>query len=155
MRKLLLLALATPGLGACDAPAVEANTGGAQVGEAGGAPRETVLRSETVEAVFTGWEVSDYVWANLKVKGSQESGAWVGPSPLEHFLEAHRGKPITVRIDTVRVAIPEAGGGEEEVRKIADASAGGTTAAQWWAGLSPEQKQAAEARMEDVLGGGA
>lgn len=114
---------------------------------------EQALRSETVEAVFTGWEMGDYLWATIEVEGREAAGAWVGPSPLEHFLEAHKGRPITVRLDTVRVHIPEAGG-PEEIEKIADARAGTLSAVQWWAGLSAAQKKAAEARMEEVLGGG-
>lgn len=110
-------------------------------------------RSETVEAVFTGWEMGDYLWANVEVEGREASGAWVGPTPVEHFLEAHKGRPITVRIETASVHIPEAGG-SEEIEKIVDARAGDLTAAQWWAGLSAAEKKAAEARLEEVLGGG-
>ena len=154
-------------LGACDAtpagnesaPAAE-NAGTASVESPSAAPapnggeaKEKVLRSETVEAVFTGWEVGDYVWANLAVKGRESAGAWVGPSPLEHFLEAHKGKPITVRLDTVMADIPEAGG-EMEVVKVAEARVGTLSAAAWWGGLSAEQRAAAERKMEAVLSGG-
>jgi hypothetical protein len=103
--------------------------------------------------VFTGWEVGDYVWANLQVKDGAASGAWVGPPPLEHFLEAHKGRPITVRVETVRLHIPEAGG-EQEVRRIAGAAIDDVSAAQWWTALPPSEKEAAERRMEEVLGGG-
>lgn len=145
-------------LSACDAPP-QAENSAVPAGNEAAAPmdanpsRETVLKSETVEAVFTGWEVGDYVWANLEVKGGAASGAWVGPPPLEHFLEAHKGQPITVRIDTVRLHIPEAGG-EEEVRRISDAAIGGVSAAAWWQSVPPAAKEAAERRMEEVLGGG-
>ena len=118
----------------------------------GGEAEEKVLKTETVEAVFTGWEMGDYVWANLDVKGRETTGAWVGPTPLEHFLEAHKGKPLTVRIDTVKAQVPEAGG-DMEVAKIADARHGTLTAAAWWNRLSPAERQAAERRMEEVLGG--
>ena len=151
MKKLALLML--PLTAACDAPAAEANNSSAPTNAVAAAPEEKVLKSETVEAVFTGWEVGDYVWANLRVNGA-ETGAWVGPPPLEHFLEAHRAKPITVRIHTVSTDVPEAGG-EMEISKIVEASAGTLTAAQWWAGLSREQREEAERRMEEVLGGGA
>ena len=156
-----MIKLKTAGLGAllalagCDqvetgATAPASNATSAQAAP----PAEKVLKSETVDAVFTGWEVGDYVWAKLDVKGRGESGAWVGPTPLEHFLEAHKGKPISVTIKTVRVEIPEAGG-EQEVPKIAEARVGPLTAVAWWRGLSPAQRQAAERRMEEVLGGGA
>ena len=112
-----------------------------------------VAKSETVEAVFTGWEMGDYLWANIEVEGREASGAWVGSTPVEHFLEAHKGQPITLRIETASVHIPEAGG-SEEIERIVEASAGDVTAARWWAGLSAAEKQAAEARLEEVLAGG-
>jgi len=118
-----------------------------------GGTADRVLKSETVEAVFDQWEMGDYLWAHLNVEGREQEGAFVGPTPIEHFLEAHRGQPITVRIDTVMMDIPEAGGAEE-VQKIAAASAGGVSAAQWWAGLSAEERAAAERRMEELLSGG-
>jgi hypothetical protein len=175
MTKLLLPALAVVGLAACDAPAVEANNAAAGANEvvapadetasaandtaaapneAAAAQGEKVLGSETVEAVVTGWEMGDYLWATLRVEGSDaEEGAWVGSTPLEHFLEAHKGKRLTLRIDTVRMVIPSAGG-EEEIKKIVEASVAGTSAQEWWTSLSAEKKQAAERRMEEVLGGG-
>ena len=175
MTKLLLPALAAIGLFACDAPAVEADNAAAAANEAAppadetapaandsataaneaaGAPGEKVLKSETVEAVFTGWEVGDYAWATFRAEGSDaEESAMVGPTPLEHFLEANKGERLTLRLDTVRMVLPEAGG-EEEVKKIVDASLAGTTAQEWWTGLSAQEKQAAEAQMEKVLGGG-
>ena len=114
---------------------------------------ERVVKSETVEAVFEGWEMGDYLWAKLAIPGRATEGAFVGPTPIEHFLEAHKGKPVVVRIDTVTMEIPEAGGAED-VQTISDAAAGGVSAARWWAGLSAEQRAAAERRMEEVLGGG-
>lgn len=152
MEKAAIAALAAL-LGGCDAAPQEENAATPAGNEAAAPAGETVLKSETVEAVFTGWEVGDYVWANLEVRGREAGGAWVGPPPLEHFLEAHKGRPIAVRIDTVRLHIPEAGG-EQEVRRIADASAGGVPAATWWQTLPPAAKEAAERRMEEVLGGG-
>jgi hypothetical protein len=156
MMRTMTVAGALLALAACEAePRRNAAAGNAAGNEAAEAPpAETVLKSETVEAVFEGWEVGDYVWASLKVPGRETEGAFVGPTPLEHFLEAHKGRPLRVRIDTVRMTIPEAGG-EQEVRKIVDAEAGGVSAAAWWAGLRAEQKAAAEKRMEEVLGGGA
>ena len=162
--KIRTFALATVLLGGCDGAArneagqTDGNAATAQSaapapGAEGNAAAEKVLKSETVEAVFEGWEMGDYLWATLAVPGREAAGAFVGPTPIEHFLEAHKGKPITVRIDTVMMDIPEAGGAEE-VQKIAEASAGGVSAAQWWAGLSAEERAAAERRMEEVLGGG-
>lgn len=150
--------LAAAACGDADAPAGDAAAAAAPaavaapVEAAAPGPAEAV-RSETVEAVFTGWEMGDYLWANLEIEGREASGAWVGPSPVDHFLEAHKGRPITLRIETAQVHIPEAGG-TEQIERVVEARAGGLTAAQWWAGLSAAERKAAEARLEEVLGGG-
>lgn len=135
--------------------AMLALTGGCAPGSGGGAAEETgaastastqpdrsakVLRSETAEAVFTGWDIGDYVWARLKIEGRDEFGAWSGPSPIDLFLDAHVGKPITVTIETILTDVPEAGG-KIEVPRIAAARIGDLTAAAWWASLSPKQRQ--------------
>jgi hypothetical protein len=104
------------------------------------APGEQVLGSETVQGVFTGWDKGDYVWARIKVGGREEFGAWSGPSPIDLFLDAHLGKPLTLTIETVRTDVPEAGG-MTEVKRIAAASRGTQTAEAWWDSLSPEQRQ--------------
>jgi hypothetical protein len=106
-------------------------------------PGERVLRSETVDAVFTGWEQGDYLWARLEVKGREPFGAWSGPSPIDLFLDSHIGKPITIRLETIDAEVPEAGG-RMEVPRIADARIGTLTAAAWWAGLSPKQRRDAQ-----------
>lgn len=102
-----------------------------------------VLRSQTVEAVFTGWDQGDYVWARMKMKGQEEFGAWSGPSPIDLFLDAHIGKPLTVTVETILADVPEAGG-RIEVQRIAAARLGGLTAAAWWRSLSPKQRQDAQ-----------
>jgi hypothetical protein len=104
---------------------------------------EKVLRSETVEAVFTGWEQGDYLWARLEVKGREPFGAWSGPSPIDLFLDSQIGKPLSVRLETIDAEVPEAGG-RMEVQRVADARTGTLTAAAWWAGLSPKQRQDAQ-----------
>jgi hypothetical protein len=106
-------------------------------------PGERVLRSETVDAVFTGWDQGDYLWARLEVKGREPFGAWSGPSPIDLFLDSHIGKPITIRLETIDAEVPEAGG-RMEVPRIADARIGTLSAAAWWAGLSPKQRQDAQ-----------
>ena len=107
------------------------------------AAAEKPLKSETVEAVFTGWDKGDYVWARLKVKGREEFGAWSGPSPIDLFLDAHIGKPLTLTLETVVADVPEAGG-KLEVQRIAAARAGSLTAQSWWDSLSPKQRQDAQ-----------
>ena len=104
---------------------------------------ETVLKTETVEGVFTGWDKGDYVWARLEVKGREPFGAWSGPSPIDLFLDSHVGKPLTLRLDTIVAEVPEAGG-KMELQRVADARLGALTAAEWWAKLSPKQRQDAQ-----------
>jgi hypothetical protein len=93
--------------------------------------------------VFTGWDKGDYVWARLKVKGREEFGAWSGPSPIDLFLDAHIGKPLTLTLETVVADVPEAGG-KLGVQRIAAARAGSLTAQAWWDSLSPKQRQDAQ-----------
>jgi len=109
-----------------------------------------VLRSETTTAVFTGWDIGDYVWARLKIEGRDEFGAWSGPSPIDLFLDAHVGKPIVVRIDTILTDVPEAGG-KIELPRITAARIGDLTAAAWWASLSPGQRQDARIGLAGAL----
>jgi hypothetical protein len=109
-----------------------------------------VLKWETVEAVFTGWEHGDYLWARLEVKGREPFGAWSGPSPIDLFLDAHLGKPLTIRLETIDAEVPEAGG-RMEVPRVADARIGTVTAAAWWGALSPKQRQDAQISLAGSL----
>lgn len=115
-----------------------------------GAEQPKVLRSETVDAVFTGWDVGDYVWARLQVKGREPIGAWSGPSPIDLFLDAHVSKAMTVRLETIIAHVPEAGG-KMELQRIADARIGSLTAAAWWKSLDPKQRQDAQISLAGVL----
>ena len=112
--------------------------------------QEQVLRSETVPAVFTGWDTGDYVWARLSIKGREPLGAWAGRSPIDLFLDAHVGKQLTVTLQTIGADIPEAGG-TIEVQRISAARIGDLTAQDWWQSLSPEQRRDAQARLAEVF----
>jgi hypothetical protein len=119
----------------------------------GGAP-DPVLRRETVSGTFTGWEMGDYLWAKIAVPGRAEISAQPGPSPIDLFLDANRGRPVTVEIATVRASVPEAGGAIEIQRIVAARSPAGTADA-WWAALPPAARQTAQRRFEDgALSGG-
>lgn len=113
------------------------------------AGKEKVLKSEQVEAVFTGWEIGDYVWANLAVEGREPAGAWAD-APIDSFLQAHKGRKLKVRLDTVMADIPEAGG-EMEVQRVAEARLGELSAQAWWQSLSPAERQASTRSLEAVL----
>ena len=150
-RQAVLLALSAL-LSGCDrqsdtnakpsAPAAEKATPGAQ--------QPKVLKSEAVEAVFTGWDVGDYVWARLQVKGREPFGAWPGHSPIDLFLDSHVGEAMTVQLETIIAHVPEAGG-KMELQRIADARIGSVTAAAWWQSLDAKQRQDAQISLAGVL----
>jgi hypothetical protein len=123
---------------------------GKKAAPAGEPQAAKVLRSETVEAVFTGWEQGDYLWARLEVKGREPFGAWSGPSPVDLFLDSHVGKPLTIRLETIDAEVPEAGG-RMEVARVADARIGTVTAGAWWQELSPKQRQDAQISLAGSL----
>ena len=107
-----------------------------------------VLRSETVSGTFAGWEMGDYLWARIEAPGREPVRAQPGPSPIDLFLDAHRGRPVTVEVATVRTNIPEAGG-ETEIQRIVAARSGATSAQAWWQALSAADHQAAQRRFEE------
>jgi hypothetical protein len=109
-----------------------------------------VLRSETVDAVFTGWDMGDYVWARLQVKGRDPFGAWSAPSPIDLFLDAHTGKAMTMRLETIIADVPEAGG-KMELQRIGDARIGSLTAQAWWQSLDAKQRQDAQISLAGAL----
>lgn len=141
----LLLALA-----ACGAPAgnegVAANAVAPEANAA--APADPAPRTETVTGTFAGWEMGDYLWAQVNVPGREPVSAQPGPSPIDLFLDAHRGREVTVEIATVRADIPEAGG-ETEIQRITAARSGTTSADAWWQGLSAADRAAAQRRFEE------
>jgi len=111
---------------------------------------DRLLRSETVTGRLAGWEMGDYLWARIAVRGRGTLGARPGPDPVGPFLEAHRGRPLTIRIDTVSTFIPEAGG-MTEIARIGAARDGRVTAQAWWRRLSPAQRRAARRRFERAV----
>ena len=126
-------------------------TGNAQ---ASNASSDRVLRTETVSGTFAGWEMGDYLWARIQVQGRETISAQPGPSPVDLFLDANRGRPVIVEIATVRAHIPEAGG-PTEIRRITAARNEAGTAESWWQSLSAADRAAAQHRFETgALSGG-
>ena len=115
--------------------------------QASAASHDQVLRRETVSGTFTRWEMGDYLWAHLQVPGRPEISAQPGPAPIDLFLDANRGRPVTVELATVRTMIPEAGGPMEIQRITAARNAAGTADA-WWQGLGAADRAAAQRRFE-------
>ncbi len=134
---LLLLAAAAPA-GAFDQPPRPAGRG-------------QVLRSETVEGVFAGWERGDYLWAQIDVPGRGRIAAQIVQGAVGPFLEAHRGQTLRLTIATERIVLPEAG--ETEIQRIYDALTRATGPAEfWWLyRLTREQREAARRRFEEAL----
>jgi hypothetical protein len=116
--------------------------------QAPGASHDQVLRTETVSGTFTGWEMGDYLWGHIQVAGRREPvSAQPGPTPIDLFLDANRGRPVTVELATIRTEIPEAGG-MTEIQRITAARNAAGTAETWWQGLSPADRAAAQRRFE-------
>ena len=109
--------------------------------------RDPALRTETVTGTFTGWEMGDYLWGKIQVAGRAPISAQPGPTPIDLFLDANRGRPVTVEIATVRTNVPEAGG-LTEIQRITAARNATTTAEAWWEGLSAAERAAAQRRFE-------
>jgi hypothetical protein len=130
------------------APANEAAPAGNLAGNASAASQDQVLRTETVSGTFTGWEMGDYLWGRIQVAGRREPiSAQPGPTPIDLFLDANRGRPVTVEIATVRTEIPEAGG-MTEIQRITAARNATTNADSWWQALSAADRAAAQRRFE-------
>jgi len=111
---------------------------------------DRVLRTETVAARLTGWEMGDYLWAQLRVGNRAVEGAQPGPDPIGPFLEAHRGRSLTITIATVSTWIPEAGG-MTQIRRITAAREGRITAQLWWRRLTPAQRRRARHAFERAI----
>lgn len=139
--------VATPANGTAPVSNVAGNTAAVS--------HDQVLRSETVSGTFTGWEMGDYLWAHIQVAGRTEPiSAQPGPTPIDLFLDANRGRPVTVEVATVRTEIPEAGG-MTEIQRITGARNATMTAEAWWQSLSAADRAAAQRRFESgALSGG-
>ena len=130
------------------ASANEIAPAGNVTGNESASSHDQVLRTETVSGTFTGWEMGDYLWAHIQVAGRHEPiSAQPGPTPIDLFLDANRGRPVTVDVATVRTELPEAGG-MTEIQRITAARNATTTAEAWWQGLSAADRAAAQRRFE-------
>jgi len=115
---------------------------------------DQLLHSETVTGIFAGWEMGDYLWAHIQVPGRETISAQPGPTPIDLFLDANRGRQVTVEVATVRTEVPEAGG-PMEIQRITAARNATATAEAWWQGLSAADRAAAQHRFEQgPLSGG-
>jgi hypothetical protein len=111
---------------------------------------DRALRTETVAGRLTGWEMGDYLWAQIRVGNRAIEGAQPGPDPIGPYLEAHRGRLLTITITTVSTWVPEAGG-MTPIRRISGAREGRVTAQAWWRSLTPARRRAAQRRFEAAI----
>lgn len=109
-------------------------------------PRERVVRTVNTTVAFAGWERGDYLWANFVGGRGARLTAMVQQDPIGQFLEAHRGRPVTITIQTVRTTLPEAG--RTTIQRVTGARNAAGTARAWWRRLSPAQRSAAQQRFE-------
>jgi hypothetical protein len=130
------------------APAGNAAGNGAGNASAPAGAHDQVLRSETVTGTFAGWEMGDYLWAHIQAPGRETISAQPGPTPIDLFLDANRGRQVTVEVATVRAEVPEAGG-PTEIKRITAARNATTTAEAWWQSLSAADRTAAQHRFEE------
>jgi hypothetical protein len=152
---ILPLALAACGEAAVDndhaeaaAPAANAIANAAPAERNAAGPADEAIGTRTVAATFTGWEMGDYLWANFTVPGGEPIAAQPGPTPIDLFLDAHRGQPMTIEVASVRTAVPEAGG-MTDILRITGARTAEGDAASWWQRLSPADQAAARRRFEE------
>jgi hypothetical protein len=111
---------------------------------------DRVLRTETATGTLRAWEFGDYLWARIEIEGRGRSGMRIGEGPIGPFLEAHRGRPLTLTLQLASVYIPEAGG-RDIVTRIVGARLGALTARTWWRRLTPTQRGAARTRFERAI----
>ena len=148
IRMSMLAVVAMAALGATPAPAAPAGVATAKAAQhSNSARRDRILRTATVEGRVTGMTMGDYLWATVRPGRGAEFQAQPAASPVDLFLDAHRNQPLTLQVQDISRYIPEAGG-RQEIKVIAGARLGRTSAAAWWRGLSPAQRRAAQHHFE-------
>lgn len=136
-----------------EAPAVPSADYPADIGIASNA-QDKVATSLNAEGVFKGWEAGDHLWAQFDLPGHEaEDSALVDSTKIAAFLNAHKGKKISVRLDTVNTYL-DPPGERMDVTKVREARIGDENAAAWWEALSPEQQRAAADGVAKAMGSG-
>ena len=106
-----------------------------------------------VEATLERFEAGDHLYAIFApIPGREaESTALIeGDAALPAFLDAHKGQPLHVRIETVNRHL-DPPGEVMDVTQITAARVGPLTHEAWWASLTPAQRTAAEERVADLM----
>ena len=148
IRMTMLAIVAAAALSTSPSAARPAGVAAAKAFQHGGTGRrDRILRSATVEGRVTGLTMGDYLWVTVRPSRGAEFQAQPAASPVDLFLDAHRGQPLTLQVQDVSRYIPEAGG-RQEIKVIAAARMGRTSAAAWWRSLSPAQRRAAQHHFE-------
>jgi hypothetical protein len=157
-RYLLLLGTVPLALTACSrqpagnnvaAPAANA----AAAGNASAAPANSAQPASgfTAEGELTGIEAGDHLWAMFNLPGHEaESTALVESGEMAAFLNEHRGRRFSVRIETVNRRL-DPPGEVMDVTILRSARIGNLTSDAWWQGLSAEAKAAASRGAENLM----
>ena len=74
--------------------------------------------------------------------------AWSPDRPVSYFLEANRGQPLKVRLETVRASAP--GIGDYDSVYVRNAWVGEMSAQQWWRAIGPQQRLRTIARLQHI-----
>ncbi len=168
MTKRLILLIAAPiALGACQNE-TQANVAALPTGTTAGveatatapttpeatpsaANGEKLISRANFEATFDSFLQGDYLYANFgEAKGHETEGQpMVQSGPLAAFLAAHKGKAMTVQVDTVNTFL-DPPGERIDASILRFAQVGDQNDAAWWAALSPAAQKAAEKVADDM-----
>lgn len=109
-----------------------------------GAAQGRTVETRELDAVFLGWSQDRFGGLRLQAAG-RELHVWSPDRAVSYFLDAHQGRPLRVRLETVETA---AGRRSYYVR---DAAYGELTATRWWREVGPYQRMRIAERLQHVL----
>lgn len=113
-------------------------------GNQAGAGQGRIVETRELDAVFLGWGQDRFGGLRLRVAG-RELHVWSPDRAVSYFLDAHQGRPLKVRLETV-----ETGTGNRSYY-VRDAAYGELTATRWWREVGPYQRMRIAERLQHVL----
>lgn len=73
-------------------------------------PETIIYDSTTVQGVFLGYSVGDYIHPVIQTKGGKILAFWSTDPLMDYFLTRHVGEVVILEIENQESYIPEAGG---------------------------------------------
>ncbi len=73
-------------------------------------PEDVVLDSTTVQGVFLGYQVGDYIHPILQTNAGEVLSFWSTDPLMDYFLTCQVGEEVILEIENKESYIPEAGG---------------------------------------------